>query len=350
MRLSEESRAVCLATFADEVMTLAERCPVEEFKAQAIELLNGYCRFDSAQWVTRARVQDEANRAYLAAAHLHNLPNSKLETYQPYIEKDKLLGHMIAHPNQAFDLRSVWPDEAYFSSELYQQYSSHYGLERLLSILIAREDSNFCQAITLYRQQRDDTFSELERAFFEQCSGWLTRALRMNILEMVGSRLVLGRVAKPRAVLDGDGYIFELDTHLENWLRSQVLNFDGHYFPAVLIEQAQHDGSVAYPYYHLEIVAQGDLNIVYFHCTLPFNRLTKREWEVACSSLDCDGNKSIARRLGNEPGTVQKHLQNIYIKLGINELNDNHEKRRILSLLVADYLRQQTSQSKTAMA
>ncbi len=344
MQLGVDSQDRCLVGFSSEVMILAESCPIEQFKQEAVVLLGKYLSFDAAQWVTRASVRGEDERSYLAAAHLHNLDESKLAAYQPFINRDLLLTRLMAEPNVAFDLRDVWPDKEYFSSDLYRDYAAGYSLERMLSILIARQGMNFCQAITVYRSDRERIFSAEELTFFETASQWLTRALRHTILESVGSSVVSGlgsNGVKPRAVVDKDGFIFELDAHLENWLHSQILNFDGVYFPGSLLQSSLQQGIVDYSHYRLEVVQQGDLYLVYFHCKLPFDSLTPKEWQVARSALECEGNKSIARKLDNSPGTVQKHLQNIYVKLGIAEMNDNHEKRRMLNMLLADYLRQQ---------
>ncbi|MFQ3246373.1 MAG: DNA-binding NarL/FixJ family response regulator [Arenicella sp.] len=358
MELGNDTIQGCLLEFSSTVMALAERCQIEGFKSSAIELLADYLNFDSAQWVTRARIQDEANRSYLAAAYLYNLDRSKLAAYQPYILIDPLLAAVIAKPNKAVNLSDIWLDHDYYSSELYLNYAKQYGLERVLSIVVAKEGVNFSQAISVYRATRAHLFSAVEVDFYQQCSHWLTLALRHNILENVGSSLGIEGIEKPRAVIDKDGFIFEIDAHLENWLRSQFLNYNGAYFPNTLLQQLASDidasntgsgsntsVSTDYKHYRLQVVQQGDLYLVYFHCSLPFDRLTAREWQVARSALESDGNKSIARKLGNEPGTVQKHLQNIYLKLGISELNDNHEKRRMLNMLLSDYLRQHKKQT-----
>jgi len=329
--------------FAKRVMALAATSSVEQFKENTVNLLADFLAFDSAQWVTRAHLHDKAGLPYLEGAFLSNIDAQKLVDYQSYINEDELLEKMSAPENwnRAFDLQQVWRDEDYFESDLYKNYAQKYGLERVLSVVCAREGVNFFQAITVYRGDREHVFSELERDFFERCSHWMTIALRHNILEKVGSSAAFGEL-RPRAVLDSDGFIFEIDAHLENWLNSQVLNYDGVYFPESLLDRfANEGGELVYPYYRLVKKTLGDLTLVYFNSTLPFDCLTDKEWKVAKLTIEGHSNKRTAVELGITSGTVQKHMQNIYTKLGIAELNDNHEKRRILSMLLSDYLRSQ---------
>jgi len=330
--------------FATRVMALAESTPLETFKADVVDLLGSFIEFDSAQWVTRARMKDEAGRPYLSEAYLCNLDSSKMSDYQPYIADDLLLKTMMLPENwnKALDLRFVWPDEEYFSSQLYTEYAEKYGLDRILSVLCVRENANFCQAITLYRSDRDNLFSEVELDFFQKCAHWMSIGLKHNILERVGSSVAVSG-QRPRAVIDSDGFIFEIDAHLENWLNSQVLNFDGVYFPDSLLTRFSLEGDqLEYPYYRLLKKTLGDLTLVYFNSSLEFESLTDAEWKVAKLTMEGQSNKRTAVELGIEQYTVQKHMQNIYNKLDIAELNDNHEKRRILSVWLSDYLRHES--------
>lgn len=339
--LSEQTIEAYSLAFATRVMSLAETLSVDVFKSAVITLISDYIDFDSAQWVTRARLQDEVGRSYLQGAYLHNLAETKMVDYQPFIQADLLLQAMMQPENwnKAIDLRSIWSDEAYFSSQLYTEYAAKYGLERVVSVLRAREGANFCQAITLYRADRAAVFSELERLFFQQCAHWMSVGLKHTILECVGSSAALGTL-RPRAVLDADGFIFEIDAHLENWLNSQVLNYEGAYFPESLLTRFSNENDVLeYSHYRLIRKRHGDLVLIYFHSNLPFQRLSTKEWKVAKLTIKGHSNKRTALELGIEVGTVQKHMQNIYTKLNISELNDNHEKRRLLSVWLSDYLR-----------
>jgi DNA-binding NarL/FixJ family response regulator len=46
--------------------------------------------------------------------------------------------------------------------------------------------------------------------------------------------------------------------------------------------------------------------------------LTPRQWELLSLVAAGHGNAQIARRLGLSPGTVRKHLENIYSRLGVS--------------------------------
>ena len=47
-------------------------------------------------------------------------------------------------------------------------------------------------------------------------------------------------------------------------------------------------------------------------------RLTAREWEVLEWVAEGKTNKEIARVLWLAPSTVRKHLENVYLKLGVS--------------------------------
>ena len=50
---------------------------------------------------------------------------------------------------------------------------------------------------------------------------------------------------------------------------------------------------------------------------VPFNRLSKREWEVVGLLLQGNSNKQIAASLGISTRTVEFHLKNIYLKFEV---------------------------------
>lgn len=63
----------------------------------------------------------------------------------------------------------------------------------------------------------------------------------------------------------------------------------------------------------------------------PLDELTPREREVLALMAEGRSNTGIARRLWVTEGTVEKHISNILMKLGLQEADDDH--RRVLAVI-----------------
>jgi len=67
----------------------------------------------------------------------------------------------------------------------------------------------------------------------------------------------------------------------------------------------------------------------------PISQLTERECEVLAQMAEGRSNQGICARLMLSPKTVEGHVRNIFMKLGVGESADDH--RRVLAIL--SYLR-----------
>jgi len=67
----------------------------------------------------------------------------------------------------------------------------------------------------------------------------------------------------------------------------------------------------------------------------PLSQLTERECEVLAQMAEGRSNQGICARLMLSPKTVEGHVRNIFMKLGVGESADDH--RRVLAIL--SYLR-----------
>ena len=72
----------------------------------------------------------------------------------------------------------------------------------------------------------------------------------------------------------------------------------------------------------------------------PVGQLTKREREVLALMAEGRSNTGICERLALSPKTVEAHVRNIFMKLGVGESADDH--RRVLAVL--NYLRSRPQQ------
>ncbi len=65
----------------------------------------------------------------------------------------------------------------------------------------------------------------------------------------------------------------------------------------------------------------------------PLAALTERERDVLALMAEGRSNSAIADRLTVSPKTVESHIANIFIKLGLHGAQDDH--RRVLAVLAA---------------
>ena len=321
--------------FSLSALEIAERNTIDQFKPRVFELLKEYVYFDAGQWVTRAVVDADNKRVHPSGAYLESLNNNKLLDYQPYIKQDRLFTAVIESPNITHDLRNIWPDEEYFKSSVYDGYGKKYGLERALCTLVYREHNNFCQIISLYREQRINLFAEPERMFVELVCQYMSSALRLNILKNVAGDINQPKL-KPKAVTDADGFIFESDANFLNWLQQCYPDFDGRYLPLSLLHKANTGELINQDLFSLSVNQVGDLFLISRVSSLDINKLSEKETNIVLSLAKGGSNKSIAREFNNSKTTIDTHLRNIYDKLGFSKSMDNHEKRRQLIMMATE--------------
>ena len=104
-------------------------------------------------------------------------------------------------------------------------------------------------------------------------------------------------------------------------LKSRVANVDEF---LESIERISRGGSVVDPSLVVELLAARTAED-------PLEGLTSREREVLALMAEGRTNSGIARRLWVTPGTVEKHVHSIFVKLRLPETNDDH--RRVLAVV-----------------
>ncbi|MCG8668667.1 MAG: hypothetical protein MI867_04575, partial [Pseudomonadales bacterium] len=217
--------------FIRHLYTAGSRIPAESFRAWALEQLQEVVKFDAAFWGT-GRLQ-ELQPHYVVQMGLDDEYSQRLkETLDLNPIKDPVLNHL----GEPVLMSEVYPDEAFYGSDLYQKLFKPYGIERILASGHDNQRSGLYTLLSLYRFNRDDDFDEQERELIGRCVYHLVAAAsyalfsqleRNNLISSAGGNPDAAQTGEgsPQAwaICDSNGFYHEV--------QDRFLDFIDQYFP-----------------------------------------------------------------------------------------------------------------------
>lgn len=303
----EEAIDLCIARLYRSVVSV----PADRFRLWALESLKTVIPFDSAIWGSG---KWEERRFHTLT--LSGLPENFAQVLERSADENPLIRRLIeSEPDHPTTMESVFPDAAFYKSNLYLKTFAPHGVERLLSTLHLDRRSGLYSLVSLYRSDRKQPFTAAEQALQRRLSYHLFNALSHAFF------IHLARTHRDRpagaaaAVVDRRGAYHEAQPRFLDAMEQQFPGHAPNQLPFAVPEVGE---TRLLSGLCLRAEAMGELVIVHCWPIGPLDRLTSREREIVQAVAHGLSFKQAARKIGVAPSTVANHLYRIYRKLGVN--------------------------------
>lgn len=292
---------------------------VREFKSFVFSHLQSLVKFDSGLWTTRSDMFDKVNVHWVEDSFLYNQPNEFMENYFRIASAehgpDLLNEYLTHHPDQFVDLWQVVTVEQWRQSVYYTEHCKPFGVEHALAALAAKsENTSVSHAISFYRANYDNPFSDEERACVNFLLPFLLQAFRLNLIYSFMPH-DSGRVV--RAVLDRFGVVIEAqESFVCAMEKCGLLKVEGVDLQGLNIS----DEVTSFQFDAHTVHARHEHGLILMEVTLPpiEDILSTKEVEVSKLLYSGLSNKDIAEHLCRSPHTVKNQVKSILKKLNVN--------------------------------
>ena len=310
-----------METFSGLLLRLyreAQIMPPTEFQTAALDAAREALPFDSAVWVTG--VMGAAGGIIHSVCAYHQ-PPEMMENYERIKQHDVLsfetfqsLGHTI---NAALTTDPHW------HTRLHPDVLAHikrYGMEHVLTTHITEPVLRIFSAVSFYRVDPEQPFTEAERQFKQNLMPHLAEAWNTNRFNFMHASSDGGiRQDHARAICDKKGVLYNASQNFDVLMLAEWPDWHGPQLPAALLEVLSGEGRCQYS--GLAIVATikalNDMLLLSLRGKSTVDQLTPRELEVARRFGRGLDHRKIAEGLHIAPATVRNHLRAIYAKLGV---------------------------------
>ncbi|MEC9363976.1 helix-turn-helix transcriptional regulator [Sinimarinibacterium flocculans] len=225
-----------------------------------------------------------------------------------------LLPRILQNLDTPVDMANVLPDEAFFSSEIYARAFKPYGITRILSTGHLDPRSGLYSLVTLYRRDREQAFTEIEKAQHKRLTYHLFNAGSHAFFLHLARTHAERPAGAGAAVVDAAGAYHEATVRFLDLLDERFPQRDPHALPLPVPPPGQ---TVAVEDLMLRCEPLGDLLLLTIWPAGPLDRLTSREREIVFSIAQGLSFKQAAKKIGVAPSTVANHLYRVYRKLGV---------------------------------
>lgn len=292
--------------------------PVEGFQSWALNELKALIPFDAAVWG-----MGNAKRAKFHNVMVQGLPSNYATAIEQTTDINPIFAQISGNIGKAATMDDVFPDDQFYSSELYHRTFNPFGVERILSIGHADPRSGLYTLLSLYRFERAHRFTAHEKEIQEAASYHLVQAYSHAFFMHLTRPLPKER-HKVSAVVDKEGVLHEAEPAFLDLLERHFKDWKGMNLPFELqrSEERYLIGDL-----YISVRPMADLFLVRIREQGPLDELTPREKEVVFAVCRGLSHKEIGRQLGLAPTTVSSHLYRAYGKLGV-------ESRSALAKLV----------------
>lgn len=307
-----------MKSFSNYLLSLhrgALELPTDQFKDWALNLTKSQLSFDSCAWAASSWVD---NQPLIHSIHLHQLREDFIPNWFKHQHEDKLVRDMSSSLNCAFKVDVA---AEYAGTNIYEHHCKRFQLEHIVGTTMLDEDTQLLNVICFYRTNPNQPFSENDRLLKEELDQHLIEAVRTNWLTN------LPHLFSPKqrssfssiAACDAAGSLQVAMPSFVDSCRREWPTWKGPYLPSDVIDKLR-EGSQKYVGNEIAVSMRplGDIIVLRARSKVPADELTLRELEVAQHFSDGSDYKTIAQSLALSPSTIRTHLNNIYVKLSID--------------------------------
>lgn len=295
-------------TFIVNIYSAVRYRGTTDFRRTTLRSLGVLIPFDGALWGS-GNLDDKTFHTVATLGVDKDYPRALESTS----EINPILPALLSNMGKAINLRSIVPDDQLYSSEIYRQCFSKYGVERVLSAIYLDERSKIYTLISLYRFDREQDFSEEERDIFESASYHMVNAAQTAFfMHMAQQSGVNPDVAA--AICDSHGLFYEAQPEFLDLLEKRYEGWKGERLPFEIPEAGQQlnvNGLcvTAEPY--------DDLFCLRVWEERPTDNLSDIDRQIVDLVSKGMTMKEVGRELGLASSTVSNRLHRIYRQFGV---------------------------------
>ncbi|GAA5134352.1 response regulator transcription factor [Thalassotalea piscium] len=300
--------------FISKLYRDASFIPLEEFSSWALDLLRQVIHFDAAIWGT----------GHISSQQFHtqttlDVPPEIFEKLRKTVAINPIFKQLMLNEGLAVDMREILTDEEFYQSSLYLDCFKPYEIERILSSIDIEFRSGIFTLLTLYRFDRNATFSYEEKRLHNQLLFHLRCALSHKQFITLNENTLDAKNDNKCALCDREGIYHNVTSSFLDVLEAHLPNSAKQQFPLTMTDLSN-DFTIANLQFKRE--SFGELFKLTVRVKNQLDELTQREREVVEGICKGSTFKQIAKSLNLSPSTVSNHLYRIYSKLGINKRSD----------------------------
>jgi DNA-binding CsgD family transcriptional regulator len=245
---------------------------------------------------------------------VHGLPAAFPPQLESTSASNPILPHILSKLDTPIDMRDVCPDETFFSSELYRSTFAPFGISRILSTGHLDRRSGLYSLLSLYRKDRNASFTDNDKLRQKRASYHLFNAASHSFFLHLARTYADRPLNAAGAVVDGEGLYHEAQPRFLDLLDERMPEREVQRLPFAVPAP----GTIV-PRGELMVRCEqlGDLFLIILWPAGPLDRLTAREREIVYCVAQGLSFKQAAKKIGVAPSTVANHLYRVYRKLGV---------------------------------
>lgn len=298
---------------------LAQNAPPAEFQTRALDAAREMLAFDSALWATGV-MGPEGGIIHTVIAYRQ--PPDMIENYERIKQHDTLSFEAFSHLGQT--INAALTTDPSWQERLHPDVTTHikrYGMEHVLATIIADPVLRLFSAVSFYRANPEQPFTEAERLFKQNLLPHLAEAWNTNRFNFMHSPGNDG--AQPghaRAICDKKGVLHNASQNFDDMMLDEWPDWQGPQLPQALLDNLSGEGRRQYTGHAIvgTIKTLRNLLLLNVRRKSAVDQLSPREFDVAIRFGRGMDFRKIADELHIAPVTVRNHLQAIYAKLGVS--------------------------------
>ncbi|WP_260295230.1 helix-turn-helix transcriptional regulator [Sedimenticola hydrogenitrophicus] len=286
------------------------------FRDWALSRLQQDISFDSAIWIQGVLVE---NIPVTNSVYLHDLPADMLHDYARWASEDSVFEAVMCNPGRCVLMRDIKDLASWHKTDLYREYMSKYGMEDVAAIMVPFGCSGIQSFISLYRNRRDQPFTESERNWFQAVSHHLIEAENFSRFRHLRHHHSIADKDASVAVISAEGYLKMAEAGFIHFIDTGWPDWDPPLVPSAIIPSSANTMKTAHVLngYLIKATHAQDGYVVSTRSVRALDILSSREQQVATRIANGMPYKSVAKELGISPSTVTNHVNAIYAKLSV---------------------------------
>lgn len=251
---------------------------------------------------------------------LHGLPPEFMESWGRVRHEDRIVIGALREPRRTAN-HDVTRGEIYEGYDAVKEHSRRWGISHVLCTTQVHAQAGLYWVMAISRANVDEPFTEIERATNEIVAPHLVSAARRARIGQLRAHSHAGDThGEAAAIANDEGLVLEADPGFAELVRRGWPRWNGPTLPREIVDLARAPSPERLVRGPASVRADRASGVVLLHVrlTVPADRLTPREREIATAFSTGETYRELGARFGIAPNTVRRHLSNVYDKLGIS--------------------------------